>query len=148
MKRNHKFILLTAFVLLLSVTMIGCGSNSDSGVSYQYYTAEELKEAIENDQPVFILDVQVEEEFEQHHIVGAVPTYAFPTETDEQKERVISLIPEMEATDAPVVIVCPRGGGGATRAIDALTEAGFPVERLFILEKGQQNWPYEELLAE
>jgi thiosulfate/3-mercaptopyruvate sulfurtransferase len=46
----------------------------------------------------------------------------------------------------PVVIICPRGAGGAKRAYDHLARQGVADERLFILEQGQQGWPYPELL--
>jgi thiosulfate/3-mercaptopyruvate sulfurtransferase len=47
-----------------------------------------------------------------------------------------------------VVIVCPRGGGGAKRAYDHLAGQGVTGGRLFILEQGQQGWPYPELLEQ
>ena len=48
----------------------------------------------------------------------------------------------------PVVIVCPRGGGGAKRTYEYFAEKGIPADRLFILKGGQAGWPFEELLEE
>jgi hypothetical protein len=39
-----------------------------------------------------------------------------------------------------VVIVCPRGAGGARRTYNYLRDKGIAAERLLILEKGQEGW--------
>jgi hypothetical protein len=44
-----------------------------------------------------------------------------------------------------VVIVCPRGAGGAKRAYDYMRKNNVPSEKLSILEKGIAGWPYKEL---
>ncbi|NIP26153.1 MAG: rhodanese-like domain-containing protein, partial [Phycisphaerae bacterium] len=41
-----------------------------------------------------------------------------------------------------VVIVCPRGGGGAKRTYDYFKAKGVAEARLTILAGGQKDWPY------
>lgn len=113
--------------------------------SYNYLTAEALKARIESKQALTLLDIQVEQEFGEHHIPGAVPTYAYPVKSDEERARLDGLLPQLQANGDPIVIVCPRGEGGAKRSYDYLLGKGIAPERLLILEKGQEGWPYPEL---
>lgn len=121
--------------------------DDEAEVSYQYYTAEETKSKIENKEDMFILDIQVEDEFEKHHLEGAIPTYAYPVESDEDRAKLDSVLDDLKAGSEPILVVCPGGGGGATRTVDYLTEKGIDADRMFILEKGQGGWSYDELLA-
>jgi rhodanese-related sulfurtransferase len=113
--------------------------------SYNYLTAEALKGKIESKEALTLLDIQVEQAFGEHHIPGAVPTYAYPVKSDDEKGRLDALLPQLQANGNPVVIVCPRGEGGAKRSYDHLLGKGIAPERLLILEKGQEGWPYPEL---
>lgn len=161
---------LAVTVLASSLLFVGCSSNEEGSsseststesssseekedekeeaeVSYQYYTADETKAKIENKEDMYILDIQVEDEFNEHHIEGAVATYAYPVESDEDRAKLDTVLPDLEAGEEDILVVCPGGGGGATRTVDYLTEKGIAAERLFILEKGQGGWPHDELLA-
>ncbi|WP_240842310.1 rhodanese-like domain-containing protein [Acidaminobacter sp. JC074] len=113
---------------------------------FRYYTADQLKENLENESPLVLLDIQVEEEFDAHHIKGALATYAYPVKSDEDKAKVDGALESIQATNSKVVIVCPRGGGGAERTYNYLLEKGIEEDRLFILENGQEGWPFAELL--
>lgn len=132
-------------VLSLSLIISGCTSKDNVESAYQYYTAEETKAAIENNDDIILLDIQVEEEWDAHHIEGAIPTYAYPVKTDEEKAKLDEILPLLEG-QSPIVVVCPGGAGGATRTIDYLQTKDIEANRLFILENGQSKWPYEELL--
>ena len=44
-----------------------------------------------------------------------------------------------------VVIVCPRGAGGADRTYDFFLEKGLKKEQLFTLKNGQEGWPREQI---
>ena len=113
--------------------------------TYNYLTAEALKVKIESREALTLLDIQVEPEFGEHHIPGALATYAYPVKSDDERGRLDTLLPQLQANGDPVVIVCPRGAGGAKRAYDHLLVRGIAPERLVILEKGQEGWPYPEL---
>jgi hypothetical protein len=46
-----------------------------------------------------------------------------------------------------VVVVCPRGKGGAKRAYDYLGKQGVPEAKLYILTGGMAKWPHPEWVA-
>jgi thiosulfate/3-mercaptopyruvate sulfurtransferase len=115
---------------------------------YQYISAPEVKQKIESRAPMILVDIQVEEEFEQHNIVGSVSTYAYPVKSSEDKAKIAPIINTLKQNDDQVVVVCPRGGGGAKRAYNLLLDSGIAEERLAILTDGQAGWPYPDLLTQ
>lgn len=149
-----KLLSLTAFIFLsLSVVFTGCSkeesktsTSSTEQKEFKYYTAEETKKAIEEKKDIILLDIQVEEEFKAHHINGVIPTYAYPVKSDEDKAKLEKVLPDLQKSKSPIIIVCPGGAGGAERTFAYLSEKGIDKDRLYILEKGQKGWPYEELL--
>lgn len=144
-----KKIISLIFIAILVLTMaIGCTTKAseEAETSFKYYTAEETKKAIENEDDIILLDIQVEEEWASHHIDGAIPTHAYPVKTDEEKAKLDTVLDQLEG-EQPIVIVCPGGAGGAQRTYEYLKTKNIDEKRLFILENGQSNWPYDELLA-
>lgn len=107
---------------------------------YNYITAKALEARLTAKEPIHLVDIQVEEEFAKHHITGATSTYAYPVKTDADKAKLQAVLGKIKADKAPVVVICPRGAGGATRTYDYLLSQGVAAERLFILEKGQEGW--------
>ncbi|NLY38738.1 MAG: rhodanese-like domain-containing protein [Firmicutes bacterium] len=149
MKQSYRKIIgALAILLATAVLLAGCGgtnsSSTEAKAEYQYMTAAEVKEKIENSEEMVLLDIQVEEEWQEHHIAGSLPTHAYPVQSEEDKAKLDAVLSQLEG-DCPIVIVCPRGGGGAERTYNYLKEKGIAEERLFILEKGMAGWPYEEL---
>ena len=156
-----KKLLAGVLMLMLAVSAVGCGSKtteesaaaSASGEqskqeqerSYNYYTADQVKSAIENNDDIILVDIQVEDEWNAHHIKGAISTKAYPVKTDEEKAKVDAVFSQLEGEN-PIIVVCPGGKGGAQRTVQHLEEKGIKAERLFILENGQGGWPYDELL--
>ncbi|HBW38326.1 MAG TPA: rhodanese-like domain-containing protein [Desulfosporosinus sp.] len=160
-----------ALTVTLTLVLSGCGSSSTTGQptpttpatntasnstpdspskeikDFKYYTADQLKQAIEKKTPLQIVDIQVEAEYNAHHIQGVIPTYAYPVKTDEEKAKLAKVLPELKASQDPIVVVCPKGGGGAKSAIQYLADQGIAESRLLILKKGQAGWPYAELLT-
>lgn len=130
------------FLILLLV--LGTATAGLAG-DFNMMPAPVLKEKIEAKAPVHILDIQVEKEFDRHHIPGAVATHAYPVKSEEDRSRLNPVIETLKADSEPVVIVCPRGEGGAKRTYEYLQAQGIEASRLFILEKGQEGWPYPEL---
>jgi rhodanese-related sulfurtransferase len=92
-----------------------------------------------------IVDIQVPQEFQQHHFKGAVATGAFPAKSAADKLKLDAVLPRLSASRNDVVVVCPRGGGGAKNTYDYLKEKGIDEKRIFILREGMQGWPYKEL---
>jgi len=127
------FLLLATLALIPGLALAGDGP-------YNYISAAELEARLTANQPVNIVDIQVEEEFAQHHIKGATPTYAYPVKSDTDRAKLDATVEQLKGNADPVVVVCPRGAGGAKRTYDYLQQQGIAAERLLILEKGQEGW--------
>ena len=129
-------------VLALAALVFLVKSLPAQAKDYNYMSAQELKAMLDSKAPLHLVDIQVEDEFAKHHIEGAVSTCAYPVKSDADKAKLGSALADIQNDALPVVIVCPRGAGGATRTYDYLQEQGVPESRLYILEKGQAGWPY------
>ena len=125
-------------VLLLTSASLACAAN--------YISPDELKLMIQQQKDVVIVDIQPFGEFEQHYLKGAIETNAFPAKSPEEKQRLDKTLPVINASAAPVVIICPRGGGGAKNSYEYLLTKGIPENRLLILKGGMAGWFYQELL--
>jgi thiosulfate/3-mercaptopyruvate sulfurtransferase len=133
-----------SFSLLLVLLFISSFSWAGDG-EYKYISASDLEARLTTNQPTAIVDIQVEEEFAQHHIKGAIPTYAYPVKSDADRVKLDTTVERLKTNEDPVVVVCPRGAGGATRTYDYLLQQGISSERLVILENGQGGWSYTPL---
>ena len=92
-----------------------------------------------------IIDIQPAADFRKQHFRGSIETNAYPVKSAEERQRLDKSLPQLAATGEDVVVVCPRGGGGAKGAYDYLKGRGIAENRLFILEGGMQGWPYQGL---
>lgn len=133
------FLSRSCLTLLLAILLVPFVSWADEG-KYNYISAADLEARLTANLPTNIVDIQVEEEFAQHHIKGATPTYAYPVKSDADRSKLEAVVQEIETNADPVVIVCPRGAGGAKRTYDYLSQQGIAAERLLILAKGQEGW--------
>lgn len=131
-------LLLSLLALLAAVVPTLAGD-------FNYISAEKLEQMLRQKLPVSIVDIQVEPEFETAHIKGAQPTYAYPVKSTQDQAKLDALLPSLIGSDTPVVIVCPRGGGGAERTHQYLAAKGIAPSRLLILEKGQAGWNCPDL---
>jgi rhodanese-related sulfurtransferase len=132
--------------LLLAILLIPGISLANDG-KYNYISATDLETRLTANLPTNIIDIQVEGEFTQHHIKGATPTYAYPVKSDADRTKLEATVEELKANADPVVVVCPRGAGGAKRSYNYLLKQGISAERLLILEKGQEGWACVPLTA-
>lgn len=121
--------------------------SSAVAADYNYISPEDMKQRISGDQTTIIVDIQVEEEFNQHHLPGSLATFAYPVKTDAERAKIDSAVQQYKSTEDMVVIVCPRGKGGAKRCYDYMRANDVPHEKLFILEKGMSGWPYKEMIV-
>ena len=129
------------FLLLLCCTLLPLAAlAADTPAPYNYISAAALEARLTAKEPIHLVDIQVEEEFAKHHITGATATHAYPVKTEEEKAKLQAVLTKLQADKVPVVIICPRGAGGATRTYDYLLSQGIAAERLLILEKGQEGW--------
>jgi rhodanese-related sulfurtransferase len=113
---------------------------------YNMIKPEELKNWLTSGKKVILVDIQPHEDFVKGHIKGAIETNAFPASKDEEKKRLDKVLPIIQKSNDPVVILCPRGRTGAKNSYDYLKSKGVPENRLYILEGGMAGWPYPELL--
>lgn len=130
---------------LLSIVMLALVATTAVAADYNYVKPEVFKSWLESGKEVVIVDIQVPEEFAKRHFQGAIETNAYPVKSDEERARLDQTLARINATSAEVVIVCPRGGGGAKNTYDYLKSKGVDEARLFILEKGMEGWPHPEL---
>ncbi|MFA5516896.1 MAG: rhodanese-like domain-containing protein [Desulfuromonadales bacterium] len=131
--------------LLLLACLLLCSAAAADKTDYRYIAAADLEARLTADQPTHLVDIQVEKEFARHHIKGAIATYAYPVKSQADQAKLAAVLETLQGDSAPVVIVCPRGAGGATRTYDYLLRSGIAGERLLILAEGQAGWSYAPL---
>ena len=138
-------ILAISAVVLTALLTLGCGGQVKENAKYNYITVDETAKLMREDASKLVLvDIQEKPDFEEEHLKGAISTYAYPVKTDAEKARLAELLPNIKP-DQKVVIVCPRGGGGADRAYDFYLEKGLKKEQLFTLKGGQYEWPRDKI---
>ncbi len=131
--------------LLAILVFVGCGGKVKENPKYNYITAEKTAELMREDASKLVLiDIQEKDDFEEEHLKGAIATYAYPVKTEDEKARLRALLADIKA-DQKVIIICPRGGGGADRAYDFYLENGIAKENLFTLKDGQYGWPRDSI---
>lgn len=131
-----------AFALVALLALAACGEDkSSSSVPYNYIKAEEVAKIITDNNPDYaIIDIQLEDKFNQQHLRGAIATYAYPGDKPEMHEKLKAGLEEVKENQK-IIIVCPRGGGGAKNSINYYRSIGVDNSRLLILENGQEGWP-------
>lgn len=131
------------FICFLTLTILNVAAMFSS---FNYLDQETFKEWLTTDKPVIIVDIQVADEFALHHFPNSIETNAFPVKTVEQQKRIDQAVTAYKATGHDVVVVCPRGGGGAKRCYSYLQSQGVPDDKLTILKGGIDKWPYKTML--
>jgi rhodanese-related sulfurtransferase len=131
-------------IMLLTLLLLGCATISLAG-GYNYVEQDQFKLWLEMGKDMAIVDIQVPEEFQQHHFKGSLETNSYPVKSATDKQKLDTVMPKLSVTHNDVVVICPRGGGGAKNTYDYLKENGIDEKRIFILKEGMQGWPYKEL---
>jgi rhodanese-related sulfurtransferase len=127
--------------MLLLVAGLGWAASSDG---YNYIAPDTLQKRITEGSPMILIDICPVDQFAAGHIKGSIETNAYPVKTDEEKARLAKYLPKIKASSEDVIIVCPRGGGGAKNTFDFYKSSGVEEKRMLILEKGMDKWPYEK----
>ena len=130
--------------LFFAVALLLCAVPVLAG-GYNYVAPDQFKQWLEKGKDMSIVDIQVPDEFQQHHFKGSLETNSYPVKSADDKQKLDAVLPKLAATQNDVVVICPRGGGGAKNTYDYLKENGVSEKRLYILEEGMQGWPYKEL---
>lgn len=131
-------------IMATMLILLGCAFTASAG-SYNYVEQAQFKQWLEKGKDMAIVDIQVPAEFQQHHFKAALETGAFPVKSAADKQKLDAVVPKLAAATNDVVVVCPRGGGGAKNTYDYLKEKGIDEKRIFILKEGMQGWPHKEL---
>lgn len=129
------------------MTMFIVFAGNAFAANYNYISPETLKADIDKGSNMLIVDIQVEEEFAKHHINGSIPTYAYPVKSEADTAKLDTIIQQQKQTHESVVIVCPRGAGGAKRSYEYMKAKGVTEDKLLILKKGMEGWPYADLTS-
>lgn len=130
---------------LVVLVLIGCGGSVKLNPKYNYITADETAKLIrQNASSIVLVDIQEKGDFEEEHLKGALATYAYPVKTDAERARLAELISTIKPNQK-VIIICPKGGGGADRAYDFYLGKGLKKEQLFTLQGGQYEWPRDKI---
>jgi rhodanese-related sulfurtransferase len=119
------------------------GATLTAAADYNYITAEDLNDRLGADSPMILIDICTVDQFAKGHIKGSIETNAYPVKTVEEKARLAEHLDTLKASTDDVVIVCPRGGGGAKNTVDFYRDNGVEVSRLLILKKGMDKWQFE-----
>ena len=129
---------------VIGLVFVGCGS-VEQKAQYNYIDAGKTAELMREDSSKLVLvDIQERDDYAEEHLKGAIETYAYPVKTDEERARLTALIPNIK-DNQKVIVICPKGGGGADRAYDFFLENGIKKENLFTLIDGQYGWPRDEI---
>jgi len=131
-------------IVLVVMLLLACSLPALAG-GYNYVESDQFRQWMEKGKEMAIVDIQVPAEFQQHHFKGALETDAYPVKSLDEKQKLDAVLPRLSAGVGDVVVVCPRGGGGAKNTVDYLREKGIDGKRIFILKDGMQGWPYREL---
>ena len=132
-----KITWITAMMLFIAGSVWAASSN------YKYISAADLQKRINDGSPMILIDICPVEQFAKGHIRGSIETNAYPVKTQAEKDRLAQYLPKIKASSDDVIIICPRGGGGAKNTFDFYKSNDVDAERLLILEKGMEAWPYE-----
>lgn len=115
--------------------------------SFNYVSTEDFKQWLETDKAMLIVDIQDKDAFAAHHFPGAIETNAYPVKSEAEQKRIDSAVTQFKNTGKIVVVICPRGGGGAKRCYSYLQSQGVPEDKLYILKGGIENWPHRDMLV-
>lgn len=133
-------------LLLLSLALV-CVLNMGAMLSsYNYVEQEEFKQWLDTDKDMIVVDIQDKSAFAKQHFKGSMETNAYPVKSDEERGKIDPAVAEFKATNKDVVVICPRGAGGAKRCYDYMKSQGVPDEKLFILEHGIDKWPHRDMV--
>ena len=127
------------------VLLLLCCANITLAGDYNYVDPDQFKLWVELGKNMEIVDIQVPAEYQQHHFKGSLETNSYPVKSVADKQKLDTVLPKLSANQNDVVVICPRGGGGAENTFDYLKEKGIDEKRIFILKEGMQGWPYKEL---
>lgn len=134
-------------ITLIGLALLGLLNMAAMFESFNYLEPDQFKQWLDTDKPVIIVDIQVKEEFAAHHFAGSIETNAYPVKSDADRQKIDPAVVAYKESGHDVVVVCPRGGGGAKRCYSYLKSQGVPEQKLTILKGGVAKWPHRHMLS-
>lgn len=139
----RRTLLFSMILLISSALLVGCQSDNTKP-EYNYISPKELKVRldrgdIENGR-MMMFTTQTEKEYATGYLEAAIPTYARPLEADADFRKLDPVLAQVKTTSEDIIIICPRGGSGATRPFDYFKENGINTDRMLILTGGQEAY--------
>ncbi|MDD2736551.1 MAG: rhodanese-like domain-containing protein [Desulfuromonadaceae bacterium] len=131
--------------IVVMALLLLCRADISLAGGYNYVEQDQFKLWLESGKNMSIVDIQVPAEYQQHHFKGSLETNSYPVKSAADKLKLDAVLPKLSTAKNDVVVICPRGGGGAKNTYDYLKEKGIDEKRIFILKEGMQGWPYKEL---
>jgi thiosulfate/3-mercaptopyruvate sulfurtransferase len=135
---NKVLILCLTFVLSLILTSTVIAKD------YNYISPQEFKARLaagDVDQgKLLVFSTQNHKEFSSGYLPVAIQTFSRPLESEDDYRKLDIVLARAKATTEDIVVICPRGGSGATRSYDYLQKNGIDAGRMFILTKGQEAY--------
>lgn len=132
---------------ILAVLVIGLLNMAALFENFNYITAEDFKQWLDSGKATILVDIQVKDEFSLHHFKDSMETNSYPVDTEEQRQMIDPAVAAAKKAGTDVVVICPRGGGGAKKCYNYLKAQGISEAKLFILEGGVAKWPHKEMLV-
>jgi rhodanese-related sulfurtransferase len=120
---------IAAAFLLLIVAIV-------SAASYNYVRPDKFKEWLATGKKIVVIDIQAPAEFAKRHFTGSLETNAYAVKSDEERKRLDATLETFNASKDDVVIVCPRGGGGAK-----IRKAKQRGQKSSLPNRGESTWP-------
>ncbi|HIJ78950.1 MAG: rhodanese-like domain-containing protein [Desulfobulbaceae bacterium] len=135
-------------LFIIAALLLGTAQVAQAWTSYNYVSADQLKGWLEAAKPVLLVDIQEKKDFTAHHIKNSLETNGYPVKSDHDRQTLDPALKLIQAHNyEAVVVVCPRGKGGAKRAYEYLAAKGVAEAKLFILTGGMEKWPHREWVA-
>jgi len=148
LNNTQKGTIMKKILFIIFATIMGLSQVAHAWTTYNYVPADDLKTWLDTAKPVLLVDIQEKKDFAIHHIKGSLETNAYPVKSNQDRQSLDPSLKLNKANDyAAVVVICPRGKGGAKRAYEYLAQKRVPEEKLFILTGGMGKWPHKEWVA-
>lgn len=128
-------------LLALAISVFTVAGQVCAG-SFNYISVDEFKarmDAGDHDSGAMaIVTTQTEEEYSSGHLKAAYPTFSRPLKAQSDFEKLYPFMELVKESDSDIVIICPRGRGGAEIPYRYFVEHGIAEDRLLILKDGQE----------
>ncbi len=87
---------LTAVLMIFLISAPGTWAASSDG--YNTISAADLQKRLQSKSPMILLDICPVEQFAKAHIPGAIETNAYPVDTDEQRQQLAKVLPQIQSS--------------------------------------------------